>query len=182
MLPHVTSMIIDEDKHFTLTNYTQVKKGFKAVDSDHVPLELNLNLKIFPTKPTRVVIYNFKDERARNIFQNSTTFTKEFTNSFRSNESIQGQCENWKKLLEKHVKNLFLKIKIRSHKISKSKADNMMKERNILKKKHDVDEITKEEAIKLDKLEKNIAKILSEEGFEEPKSLRNTVSKMVLLV
>ena len=63
VLPHVISMEIDESKQNILTNYTQVRKGRKAVDSDHVPMEINLDLRIFPTQQTKVVMYNFKNER-----------------------------------------------------------------------------------------------------------------------
>ena len=93
ILPHVTSMTIDEEKQYILTNYTQVKKGFKAVDSDHVPMELSLDLKILPARPTRVVIYNFKDEGARQVFKHSTTGTEDFTNVFNTTESILIQCK-----------------------------------------------------------------------------------------
>ena len=172
MLPYVTSMIIDEDKQNILTNYSQVKKGLRAVDSDHVPMEINLNLKIIPTRPTRVVVYNFKDETARQVFKNSTTFTQEFTGSLQSADSLQDQCENWKKLLEKHCEKSFPRIRIRSKKINKSKADDLMKARNILKKKHDNKNTTKDEDLQLDKLEKSIANILAEEGFNKAKQFK----------
>ena len=55
-LANVTSMVIDEDKKFMLTNYTQVKKGGQAVDNDHVPMEINLDLKLLPTRPTRITM------------------------------------------------------------------------------------------------------------------------------
>ena len=61
-------MHIDEDKQDVPTNYTQVKKGGKAVDSDQVPLHINLNFKIIPTRPTRIMLYNFKNEQGRDTF------------------------------------------------------------------------------------------------------------------
>ena len=51
-----------------LTNYTQVKKGGRAVDSDHVPMELNIDLKMLPTRPTRVTMFNFKDWSRQGAF------------------------------------------------------------------------------------------------------------------
>ena len=40
LLPHVTEMEIDNNRKFTITNYTGSKHGKKAVDSDHVILLL----------------------------------------------------------------------------------------------------------------------------------------------
>ena len=55
----ITGMEIDDMKKNVPTNYTRLKQGGSAVDSDHVPLELTLNMKIQPTRPTREIIYNF---------------------------------------------------------------------------------------------------------------------------
>ena len=41
ILPLIKCMEIDERKQNIPTNYTQVKKGGKAVDSDHVPIEMD---------------------------------------------------------------------------------------------------------------------------------------------
>ena len=56
--------------------------------------------------------------------------------------------------------------------MSSSRADNMMKERNNLKKKHDDNTITAEEELRLYKLEKCIADILAEEGFSKAKQFK----------
>ena len=47
ILPFIKSMTIDELN--IPTNYTQVKKGGKAVNSDHVTVEVNIEVKIIPT-------------------------------------------------------------------------------------------------------------------------------------
>ena len=169
VLPHVISMEIDESKQNILTNYTEVRKGCKAVDSDHVPMEINLDFKIFPTQQTRVVMYNFKNERGKEIFKRSTTDTSDFTNIFESKSSLQDQCQNWKNMLETHCKKSFPKIRIRSQKIRQSKADIMIKERNIIKKKHDDNKTTPEEDSRMYTLEKYIANTLAEEGFNKAK-------------
>jgi hypothetical protein len=86
------------------TNYTQVRKEGRAVDSDHVPLELTLDMKILPTRPTRVVVYNFKNKNGQNLFKQMTGNTEEFTNCFISEEPLLVQCDMWKKVLEARCK------------------------------------------------------------------------------
>ena len=59
VLPFVSKMIIGS-RH-TLTNFTQVTKGGKAVSTDHSPLILKVNIKISPMKPQKCEVFNFKN-------------------------------------------------------------------------------------------------------------------------
>ena len=77
ILSYITSMEVDDMKQNIATNYTQVRKGGKSVDSDHVPIEMSLNLKIFPTRVTREIIYNFKNTQGRETLKNLTSETNQ---------------------------------------------------------------------------------------------------------
>ena len=50
VLTHITEMIVDEDMKYAMTNYTQVSKGGKAVDSDLMTTVANMKLNIVPHK------------------------------------------------------------------------------------------------------------------------------------
>ena len=63
VLPHVTRMVIDEEKRFILTNYEQAKKGGKASNTNHATEYLDLRLKVITEKPNRVEVWNFKIRR-----------------------------------------------------------------------------------------------------------------------
>ena len=75
-------MDIDEDKKNIPTNYTQVRKGGKSTDSDHVTLELCLDIKILPTQPTRNLIFNLKNEHGRQLFSKLTSDTNKLIATF----------------------------------------------------------------------------------------------------
>ena len=124
-------MNIDEGKHNVPTNFTQVKKGGKAVDSDHVPLQINLNFKVIPTRPTRIILYNFKNEQGRDTFQNLISDINSVSKCFESMQSLQVQCETWKHTLMSYCKKAFQKIRVR-RKIKPSATDSLVKERNLL--------------------------------------------------
>ena len=79
ILPLIKSMNVDEMKKNIPTNFTQVNKGGKAVDSDHVPIEIEIDIKIIPTRPTKENIFNFNNLRGRELFKNLTTETHDFT-------------------------------------------------------------------------------------------------------
>ena len=164
ILPLIKSMDIDESKKNVPTNYTQVKKGGKAVDSDHVPIEMELDIKILPTRPTRETIYNFKNLRGREIFRNLTTKTNDFTDIFSSMEPLLEQCEKWKIMLDSYCKRSFPRLRVTQRKGKPSEADKFIQQRNALKIKEDSDKITHIEKKKLHDLESKIANILAEEG------------------
>ena len=163
ILPNITSMHIDENKQYILTNYSQVRKGRRAVDSDHVPIEISIDLKVIPTKPTRQVLFNFKNEQGRKLFQEITTHTNQFTKCFESMQPLQLQCEQWDKMVMSHCKKAFPKIRVRSRKIKGSGADKIIQERNILKKKQDESKTNTVEDIQIIDMEMKINNILAEE-------------------
>ena len=72
-------------------------------------------------------------------------------------------CENWKDTLNSYCKKSFPKIRVRTRKVRPSGAENAIYERNILKKKQDDSNISSEEEVKLNCLEKVIGDILAEE-------------------
>ena len=64
ILPFISSMKIDEEKKFILTNYKPALIGGKATDSDHFTEIMDVNLEIVPEKPQRTEVaklsLNFK--------------------------------------------------------------------------------------------------------------------------
>ena len=163
ILANVTSMVIDEDKQYILTNYTQVQKGGRAVDSDHVPMEINLDLKLMPTRPTRITMFNFKNVQGRECFKDLTTATTQFTDCFSSMQSLQLQCETWKRTVMSYCERSFPKIRVRTKRIKRSAADKLIQNRNHLKKKQDDKKTSKYEDLNIITMEKQISDIIAEE-------------------
>ena len=84
LIPHVTDMIIDNQKRHAITNYRPKKRGRKAVDSDHVTLIMNMNLNILPLKQHRVELIDFKNSNGKVLFKRKTSATTDFTDCFDS--------------------------------------------------------------------------------------------------
>ena len=76
ILPYVTRMVIDEQKHHVLTNYQNIKKGIKAIDTDHNTQYMDLSLQIKYEKPKRCEIWKFKSKKGQE------TETNELSNCF----------------------------------------------------------------------------------------------------
>ena len=115
VLPFVKKMVVDEEKRHVLTNYEHVRHGGKANDSDHATEYLDLNVKVVTEKPLRKEIWNFKSEECQKIFKKNTSETVEFTNCFTKEQPIMMQIENWRKVLNKHIKVSFKKVRIKNN-------------------------------------------------------------------
>ena len=116
ILPFVTSMVIDEEKQFILTNYKPARKGSKAKDSDHFTEYLDIDLKVNPAKPVRKEIYNFKCKESQDTFKDITSNTEEFSKCFENNLSLLDQINNLRKVLKFKCQKVFKKIRITNKK------------------------------------------------------------------
>ena len=157
-------MNVDEDKIDIPTNYTKVRKGGKSVDSDHMLTEIGLALNIFPTKPTRNIIYNFKSEQGRKTFNEIKSDTKDFTDCFNSMEPLQNQSDKWRMVLKSYCDEAFPKIRVRTKKLKRSKADPLIEKRNKLRLKLMKSNQKEEDDESLKHIEGEISEILAQEG------------------
>ena len=167
ILAYVTNMVVDEDKQNIPYNYTQVMRGGKVVNSDHMVIEINLNIKIPPTRPTRVTIYNFNDQQARDNFKSLTSETCRFTECFKSLQPLQVQCEDWKQTLSAYCKKAFPVIRVRAKQLKPSAADHLIGERNKLKKLQEQDKTNTIYEDNIIQLEEQIAEILAKEQMNK---------------
>ena len=115
VLPHITKMVIDDSKSHILTNYKQVRKSGKAIDSDHFTEYLDMDLEVIKEKPERQELFNFKDKQCQEKFTILTSETKEFTECFRGKKPLLKKIDNWRKVLNSHCSNAFNKIRIKKN-------------------------------------------------------------------
>ena len=160
VLPYVTRMVIDEQKKFVLTNYKQVSKTGKAVDSDHFTEYLDLDIQIEPEKPERVEIFNFKEEESQAKFKRLTSVTEEFTHCFENKIPLLHQIQNWQQVLNKYCAQSFKKIRIRKRHVKaiKQPLKRLIDERNHLVKNEPENEA------KLGEVTKKIFELEAEEN------------------
>ena len=79
IIPFVTKMVIDQDRKYILTNYTQVRKGGNAIDSDHFTQYMDVQLKYKNEKPVREHFFNLKNSESQELFKKLTSNTNQFT-------------------------------------------------------------------------------------------------------
>ena len=162
VLPFVTRMVIDDQKKHFLTNYHQVGKTGKAVDSDHFTEYMDLNIEVEVEKPSRVEIFNFKEEEAQVKFKRLTSETTDFTRCFEDGTPLLKQIDHWQQVLKTYCSKSFKKIRIRKRSIKplKQPLASLIDERNALVKLAEIPE----NKVKLEKISKRIFEIEAEEN------------------
>ena len=140
VLPFVKCMEIDNGKNHMLTNYIHTIGEGRTVNSDHLPLKMNVDLQAFPCKKEKKEMLNFKDEEGQNIFRDITTNTSSFTDCFTNEHKVSKEAEEWMTVLKTHAKKSFKTIRIQPRKIKPSEADKLITHRNRLVIEHKVKE------------------------------------------
>ena len=126
---------------------------------------MDVNLELIAEKPQRKEIFNFKDKDSQENFKDLTSNTKEFSNCFDNGKPLEEQINDWRKVLNKHCKIAFKKIRINHKKRMKPIKPNiacLINQRNKLKKNIQ-DEETK---MKIEDIEINISKLEAAENRE----------------
>ena len=130
VLPHVTQMVVDDKRQFTMTNFKGAKHGKKAVDSEHVMLLIIISLNISPQKPQRLHLFDFKNLNGQKLFKKLTTDTTQFTGCFEGVLPLLEKCETWQKTLEAYCVQSYPIIRIRNKNMKSSSADKLIVKRN----------------------------------------------------
>ena len=113
VLPFVNKFIIDEQKIYSLANYSS---KLKITYSDHNSLITEINFKYENIKPERRLIFNFKDPEGLQKFKFMTNIPGRFSNIFNSRLSFKKQVKLWNNKLQYVVKNCFKKVRLRKTK------------------------------------------------------------------
>ena len=65
-------MAIDEERNFCLSNFAQVKKNARLVETDHNAMIADFNISITKRKPERVEMLYLRNEACQQLFTKET--------------------------------------------------------------------------------------------------------------
>ena len=133
VLPYISEIIIDTDKKYRLTNYTNMFENGTIVEADHKPMILKVHLSIVPEKPERTEVLDFKNKEGLLKFKVNTSEAGCFTKCFLNTNSVSKQVSQWKDSLDKLTKKSFHK-NIRTKNLKKLAADSPINTGNKLAK------------------------------------------------
>ena len=164
MLPFLNKMIIDEDRNYCLSNFAQIRKNKRVIETDHNGLILEFDLQIAQRKPDRVEMFNMKNKLCQEAFKEETENNTELLECFSDNLPVEVQCKKWFKTFNTVLYKCFRKVRIvKNKKNEKSATDNLVRERISLKKELSLNKI--DECMR-EKIEARIFQIENEIGDE----------------
>ena len=131
----VKSMIVDEDRSYSLTKYSGRTGSKKVKESDHntLILELNINWKTLIDDPVeRTEIFNFKNNENFSTFTSLSDKNETFRELFNDEkEDLEVSCKKWLKNVDRIIALSFKKIRIRKSKINQNIEEMLQKKENI---------------------------------------------------
>ena len=160
--PFLKRMIIDEKREYCLSNFAQIKKNKRVIESDHNGLLLEMNIEFYKRKPERHEMFNLKNRECQETFKKETEQNTDLLKCFQNEHSFESQAKSWYKIFNSILHKCFRKVRICEKKNKDSKTQ-LMEERINLKKK--VKDVIIDNEMKA-KLNQRIVEIEEEIGEE----------------
>ena len=175
--PFLKKMLIDEGREFSLSNFAQIKKNEKVIETDHNPLIVDFDIEVIGRKPERQEMFNLKNKTCQEAFKEETENNEKLLNCFKTNLPLSAQSNQWMKEFNATLFKCFKKVRIVNNKkkvVSKTKVS--LEERIKLKK--ELKTVTIDEEMKV-KIEERIIQIENEIGNEICEEYYNEIVKTI---
>ena len=170
----LTKVIIDENREYCLSNFSQVKKNRRVIETDHNLMFADLDISVPKRKPERVELFNFRNEECQKIFTKETNSNTSLVECFQNNLPFQTQSTNWLKTFNTILHKCFRKIRVVQNNKKQSKNELLIKERIQLKKDCQVLSISEEMKLKI---EERICEIEMDIGNEIAEEYKKEIDK-----
>ena len=164
MRQFLKKMVIDEGREFCLSNFAQINKNKRVIETDHNGEILELNIEYGKKKPEREEMFNLRNKACQEAFKNETESNPKLIEVFENEMPIEKQSKMWFKNLKSSLYKSFRKVRIvNSKKKEKDDGNNLLKERIDLKK--DLKSVNIDENMK-EKIKERIKQIEEDVGVE----------------
>ena len=116
LFSHLESMLIDEDRLFTLTKFVSTKGGVDQKKSDHNIMYCNFNLT-YSNKiqyKVRREIYNLKNKECQDSFREETENNSKFVDVFETDDSFEKKTAKFRRCLNQSIRKCFRKMRVKN--------------------------------------------------------------------
>ena len=162
--PLLSKMLIDENRDYCLSNYAQIRKNQRVIESDHNSEILELDVQFCKRKPERIEMFNLKNKACQEAFKEETEDNPKLLEVFENNLPFEFQSKKWLKNFQSILQTCFKKVRITNSKKKEiDSSQGIIMERIKLQKELKVVSIT-EDVRK--KIEARISQIETEIGDE----------------
>ena len=120
----LSKLVIDEEREFCLSNFAQLKKNKRLVETDHNLMIADFDISVPKRKPERVELYNLRNKQCQELFCAETEVNSELTNCFKNQLPLETQSRHWLKTFNNILFKCFKKIRVVDN--SKKKDQNQI--------------------------------------------------------
>ena len=170
--PFFKKMKIDEERKFCLSNFAQIKKNGRVIETDHNAMIAEFDLKVEKRNPDREEMFNLKNKGCQEAFKNETENNPGLLNSFKNSLPVEVQSRRWMRSLNSALHKTFRKVRIVSNKKKENiKMRIIMNER--IKKKQELkntaisEEMKNQIEVRIKQIEEEIEKEVTEDYQKE---------------
>ena len=131
---YVDTVLVDDERLFTLTKYVTTRGKKEKIMSDHNTLFSNFDLSFSyeVNHSSRKQIFNFKNKEAQEAFAVETEQTNKFTDIFEKDDTFENQAKQFNRCLKQTIQKCFKKCRIRK-KPKETDVDRLLKNKSKLK-------------------------------------------------
>jgi hypothetical protein len=171
MRTFLSKVIIDEERDYCLSNFSQLKKNKRVVETDHNLMIADFNISVPKRKPERLELFNLRNKECQEMFSKETNENIQLVECFENDLPLEIQSRNWLKTFNTILYKCFRKIRVVNNEKKMSESEFLLHERNKLKKEIKVSTISQEMKLKIEErilqIEANIRNDISEKYQNE---------------
>ena len=172
MRPFLKNMLIDENRDYCLSNYSQIRKNQRVIESDHNSEILEMDLQFSKRKPERIEMFNLKNKACQEAFKMETEDNPNLLQVFENNLPFKIQSKKWLSNFQSVLHKCFKKVRITNSK--KKEADSsqsIMLERIKLQKELKIvpitEDVRKKIEVRIQQIEIAIGDEVAEKNMKE---------------
>ena len=72
MRPLLLEMVIDEERDFCLSNFSQIRQNKRVIETDHNLMYVDFNISVPKRKPERLELFNLRNKNCQELFTKET--------------------------------------------------------------------------------------------------------------
>ena len=177
--PFLEKMLIDEERKFCLSNYAQLKKNKKLIETDHNSIIADFNIAVQKRKLERLELFNLRNKNCQTLFTEETHTRTQLVECFENQLPFDIQCKDWLKTFNSVLYKCFKKIRVVNKDKKRDKKDKLFEEKNSLKEKISLSNTSEEMKNRIkDRISQIEEEIAHEIGENFVKEIEDTLNKI----
>ena len=169
--PFLSKLIIDEERNFCLSNFSQFKQNKKVVETDHNMMIADFDITVPKRNAERIEVFNLKNKACQELFTKETNENTKLMECLENELPFNIQSKNWLKEFNNILYKCFRKVRVANNDKKKDVNENLMNERIELKREAKLKTISEEMKVKIEEriyqIEETIGEEISERYYKE---------------